>query len=407
VTSPVGKRPMQRSGDLLCCRTSWQGRQAYVLGNDLVRLVTLTGGGHIAEFCFLESSGVSTLNPLWVPPWRTMEPYRYQEELHARRYGAPITGKLISGLVGHNLCLDYFGPPSDEEVKQGLSIHGEAPSAKWQKSGAKATSKDAALELSVRLPIAGLRFSREIKIRRGESVVYFNETVTNERKTDHFFHWTQHVTLGPPFLDPQQSYVAVSATKGRTYPHGYENKALLESSRDFRWPNAPGIEGGFVDLTRPFTRPGLGFVATVLLDRRRDVEFIAALNTRHSLLLAYCFSRRDYPWAAIWEENQARTDVPWSSRCQARGLEFGSTPFPVLRREAFASGPLFGTPHFSVVPARGRASAHYISFLARVPDKFGGVRDIRLVEGEIQVSGTGAKGILRVPASGLRETGLA
>ena len=217
MTTPMAKRQMQLKGDLFCSRTSWRGRQAYALGNSLVRLVTLTGGGHIAEFCFQESSGFPTLNPLWVPPWKTVEPYRYREKLHAARYGAPVTGKLISGLVGHNLCLDYFGPPSDEEAKQGLSIHGEAPSIRWLKSGTQATSEYAALELTVRLPVAGLRFSREIKIRRGESVAFFNETVTNERKADHLFHWTQHVTLGPPFLDPRQSSVAVSATKGQLF----------------------------------------------------------------------------------------------------------------------------------------------------------------------------------------------
>jgi len=405
MTTPMAKRQMQLKGDLFCSRTSWRGRQAYALGNSLVRLVTLTGGGHIAEFCFQESSGFPTLNPLWVPPWKTVEPYRYREKLHAARYGAPVTGKLISGLVGHNLCLDYFGPPSDEEAKQGLSIHGEAPSIRWLKSGTQATSEYAALELTVRLPVAGLRFSREIKIRRGESVAFFNETVTNERKADHLFHWTQHVTLGPPFLDPRQSSVAVSATKGRTFPHGYEDKALLESSRDFRWPNAPALEGGFVDLTRSFIRPGRGFVVTVQLDPRREAEFIAAVSTQHGLLLAYCFSRRDFPWVAIWEENRARTGAPWSGRCQARGLEFGSTPFPVGRREAFACGPLFATPHFSIVPARGRVAARYVSLLAQIPDKFGGVRDIRLREGEIQVSGTGNREVLRVRASGLRETG--
>jgi hypothetical protein len=406
MTRPEAKRQMKLKSGLFCSPTSWRGRQGYTLGNDVVRLVTLSGGGHIAEFCFQESSGFPTLNPLWVPPWTTIEPYRYREKLHADRYGALVTGKLISGLVGHNLCLDYFGSPSNEEAAQGLSIHGEAPSALWQKSGGGTTSEYARLELSVRLPVAGLRFSREIKIRRGESVVYFNETVTNERKADHFFHWTQHVTLGPPFLTAQQSSVAVSGTKGRTFPHGYEDKAQLESSRDFRWPNAPGLEGGFVDLTRSFTRPGRGFVVTVQLDPRRELEFIAAVSTQHRLLLAYCFSRRDFPWVAIWEENRTRTEVPWNGRCQARGLEFGSTPFPVGRREAFATGPLFATPHFSTVPARGRVAARYVSFLAQVPDKFGGVRDIRLREGEIEVSGIATKVILRLPASGLRETGL-
>jgi hypothetical protein len=50
-------------------------------------------------------------------------------------------------------------------------------------------------------------------------------------------------------------------------------------------------------------------------------------------------------------------------------------------------------------------TARYLSFLAQAPGKFGGVRDIRLREGEIEVSGTAIKSTLRLPASGFREAG--
>src|SRR2546422_11617595 len=63
--------------------TTWQDRHAYVLENDLMRLVTLTGGGHIAEFRFREDSGFSKVNPLWNPPWKGIEPYLYREDVHA------------------------------------------------------------------------------------------------------------------------------------------------------------------------------------------------------------------------------------------------------------------------------------------------------------------------------------
>ena len=39
---------------------------------------------------------------------------------------------------------------------------------------------------------------------------------SNEKKADHFFHWTQHVTLSPPFLGHDTSRIAISATRGRT-----------------------------------------------------------------------------------------------------------------------------------------------------------------------------------------------
>ena len=234
--------------------------------------------------------------------------------------------------------------------------------------------------------------------------MYFREEVVNEAKADRFCHWIQHVTLGPPFLAPEQSRVFISGTRGRTFPHGYEGKALLDSSRNFRWPHAPGRSGAALDLRQPFIRTGLGFVATVLLDPRRNQQYMAALNHREHLLLGYCFGREDFSWAAVWEENKARTDAPWSGRTQARGLEFGSTPFPVGRREAFANGPLFGAPHFSIIPARSGRTADYVSFLAGVPPGFQEVSDIRWSPGEILIKSRGGKNSrvkVRLPAGGL------
>ncbi len=387
---------------LFCKATSWQGRNAFCLGNELVRLTTLTGGGHIAEFRFAEDTGLPTLNPLWVPPWQTIEPYNYREKAQASRYGGLTEGKLLSGIVGHNICLDYFGSPSPEEAKEGLSQHGEAPSAKWHKTMLHVGDRQIALTLGVRLPVARLTFTRQIKLRRDESVVYFQETVQNERKADHFFHWTQHVTLGPPFLSNRDSLVALPGTKGITFPHGYdEGRALLPPGSLFRWPEAPTLSGEPIDLTRPFARRGLGFVASVLLDPRREVGFIAGVNPRRHLLIAYCFNRRDFPWVAVWEENRAIAAPPWNRRTQARGLEFSTSPIPIPRREAFALGTLFGAPTFSYVPARGRKTVNYLAFIAQVPSSFESVRDIQLADREILILGPGQKSLV-LSASGLR-----
>ena len=400
---------MQKSAKVRCSRVSWQERDGYAIENDLVRLVTLAGGGHIAEFRFREGLDISTVNPLWAPPWKTIEPYQYREAIDGQKYGEMTTGKLLSGIAGHNLCLDYFGPPSAEESRQGLSIHGEAPSVRWRATRTSTSPRQAQLEMAVRLPAAGLRFARQIRIRHGESVAYFRETVFNGKKADHFFHWTQHVTLGPPFLHPKHSRTFIPGAKGRTFPHGYENKELLQSSRDFRWPLAPGADGAKIDLSRPFIKSGRGFLVTVLLRPDREVQYIAALNTRENLIMGYCFRRTDFPWVAVWEENCARTESPWNGKCQSRGLEFGSTPFPVGRREAFANGPLFGAPCFSVVPAKGQVTVHYVSFLAAVPKGFADVRRIDVENRKIVVEGRTRKGkpaMLEIPAAGLRKGSL-
>jgi len=396
---------MKRTPDLFCEKMFWQGRKAYLIGNDLVRLVHLTGGGHIAEFRFAESSGMPTLNPLWTPPWKTIEPYRYRPTSHGARYGPPVIGRLLSGIVGHIVCLDFFGPPSEEEAREGLSVHGEAPVLRWRETKRRVSSRAATLTLSVKLPVASLSFSREVKLLRGESVAYFKETVKNERKADHFFQWQQHVTIGPPFLARQECKVAISATKAKTYPHGYEGKALLDSAREFQWPDAPGCGGRTADLREPLSRRGAGFLATALLNPRRKTQFVTALNIRHRLLIGYCFNRSDYPWVTLWEENCARTEPPWLGKTQARGLEFGSSPF-LLRREALTLGPLFGTPTLCQVAARGQKTIDYVAFLAQVPRGFHAVHDIEIAESKILVRGPRDKDLVHVPASGLAGTGL-
>jgi len=394
---------MKQKKALFCKATSWQGRNAVCLGNQLVRLITLTGGGHIAEFRFEDDTGFPVLNPLWTPPWETIEPYKYRENMHASRYGSLTEGKLLSGIAGHNICLDYFGSPSPEEARQGLSQHGEAPSAKWHKTSLRLDGRMAALTLGVTLPVAGLTFAREIKLRQGESVVYFQETVQNNNKLDHFFHWTQHVTLGPPFLSRRDSFVTLPGTKGITFPHGYdEGRGLLRSANVFRWPNAPARSGESVNLTRVFARRGWGFVASVLLDPERKVGFIVGVNPQRRLLIGYCFSRTDFPWVAVWEENCAITAPPWNRRTQARGLEFSTSPLPVPRREAFALGDLFNVPTLSHIPARGRKTVRYLAFLAHIPSDFESVRDVQLADREIRLMGPGEKSVA-VYTSGLHE----
>jgi len=399
---------MGKKEKLVCVPTSFRGRRGYTLGNGLVSLLTLLGGGHIAEFRFHEATGLPALNPLWIPLWKTIDPERYRPLKHASRYGPVTSGaKLLAGITGHNLCLDYFGVPSPEEYELGSSDHGEAPNLRWHKLKVKVSDRQVALTLSVDLPAAGLGFTRTIRLLREESVAYFEEVVTNQRRLDHFFHWVQHVTLGPPFLSASETTVALPGTRGKTSPGEYEEgRTLLACDREFRWPFAPGAAGGKVDLRRPLSKRGRGFVAGVLIDSRRDTGFVAALNARHHLMIGYCFRRSDYPWVTIWEENRAIAARPWQGRSETRGLEFGTTPLALRRRETQAMGKLFDTPTFDCVPAQGRRTVHYAAFLAIVPPDFDRVSDVRIEEDRILVFGDDHKSSVIVPARGLGRTNL-
>jgi hypothetical protein len=399
---------MPQKSSLSCAPTVWHGRKAYLLKNDSVQLVTLTGGGHIAEFRFVDGSPFSHLNPLWVPPWKSMEPYNYRERVYSRQYGSLLEGKLLSGIAGHNICLDYFGPPTQAETRHGLSQHGEAPMVKWRKTASRTDRQKTSLTLSTHLPAAGLSFTRNLRLQRGAPVVYFTETVTNENRKDHFFHWVQHVTLGPPFISARDSRVSLPGTKGITFPHPYNGKnSLLATNLSFRWPLAPALKGGTVDLTQTLLRPGTGIVVGVLLDQRSKLGFVAAVNLARRLLIAYCFDRNDFPWVAVWEENRAIEGPPWKKRTETRGLEFGTTALPVGRYENARMGNLFGVPTYTSVPARGRKTVRYLAFLAQIPGELAEIRTIGIEGNEIVVHGKDKGVSVRVSAPGLSSFGLA
>ena len=286
------------------------------------------------------------------------------------------------------------------QVTQSLNIY----DGRWHRRPWRISYNDFGALCLVHFNGKGSAVESRPELRKGESVAYFRETVENEKKADHFFHWTQHITLGLPFLSPDDAQVSIPGTKGITYPHGYdEGRALLASNEEFNWPNAPLLEGGKVDLRRPFLRQGLGFVVAVLLDKKKSVGFVAAVNPKLGLLIAYCFKRRDFPWVALWEENMGIAASPWKQRTRARGLEFSTTPLPVLRRDAFLSGRLFDEPTMTCVPAKSRKTVHYLALLARVPVDFGNVTGIDLVEDQVLIHGSSGKQLVTVQASGIQK----
>jgi hypothetical protein len=90
-----------------------EGRPGLRLQADWGYISVLEGGGHICELNLNACSGV---NPLWRPPWATIDPCEYATATYARKYGPPPDGRLLSGIAGHSLSFSHFGPPSPEET---------------------------------------------------------------------------------------------------------------------------------------------------------------------------------------------------------------------------------------------------------------------------------------------------
>ena len=136
--------------------------------------------------------------------------------------------------MGHSLCLDIFGPPSDEELSHGISVHGEASVAPYD-----GDVGDGQLRLSSVLPHSMLRITRVIRIDDDDLHVRIRESVENLSAVDRPIAWTQHVTLGPPFLEAGATQLTIRPERSRVFEsEGFDAGGLVRGA-DFDWPYAP------------------------------------------------------------------------------------------------------------------------------------------------------------------------
>lgn len=370
----VQSNTFERVEDLL------DGRPGFRLAGNWGHLSMLEGGGHICELVSNRHSGI---NPLWRPPWKTMEPYQYDATRDSATYGPLPDGRLLAGLAGHSLSFDYFGPPSAEEIAAGHSTHGEAPALKWSISAAQQGSVPMA-ECSLLLPDARIEFSRKLSIELHSPVVYCEESATNLMSFDRPICWNEHVTLGPPFLECGVTMVDMPAAKGKVCAENYSSRMLLQPDTNFEWPMAPAKDGSTRDL-RTTREENCAQYTAQLLNPRVEFGYVAASNPRLRLLIVYLFRRADFPWVGNWEERFSRSEAPWDERTFCRGLEFSTTPFAIPRRETVSHGALFEESTYRWLPAKTIITLRYMALLFEVPNDFQGVDQVAVVEDEVRI----------------------
>lgn len=331
--------------------TSYRGRRAASIRNDALRVTVLEEGGHVAEITDVATG----TNPLWTPDWPSIEPSHYDPARHAL-YGGGVDAALLAGIMGHNLCLDIFGGPSEAEARAGLPVHGEISTARFA-----IDASGSSLTMRAELPRARLGFTRHIDLV--DRAVRVREHVENLAATDRPIAWTQHVTLGPPFLQKGQTALRASARRSKVFEGTFGPADYLVPGAEFDWPTAPRAGGGVADLRRYTDAPSSSGYTAHQMDPAREHSSVVAFSPAARLAFGYVWRRADFPWMGIWEENHARQGAPWNGRALTCGLEFGVSPFPETRRQMIDRGPLFGTPTCGWVPARGRVTVEYWAIL--------------------------------------------
>lgn len=293
---------------------TFRGRRGYEWETSELRVTVLAEGGHIAEI-FHKKKGI---NPLWEPPWKTIEPSTYSPEKHPE-FGTGPEAKLLSGIAGHNWCVDFFGPPSEEEARAGYSVHGEASVVAYDEN------------LRAHLPLSQLNVQREMQLDGNR--IEFTDTVENLLPFDRQVAWQEHVTLGPPFVERGVTEIDAPVLRSAKLNEGeFEWK-------DRKYPNSLSSSEIYTNLLT-----------------KGDVK---VTNRNLGLRIAYEWNLQDFPWLAIWEENHGRTHAPWNGRTMTWGIEFGASPFPEYRFRRATRGLMWGAPTAVWLPAKAKRSIRY------------------------------------------------
>lgn len=288
--------------------------------------------------------------------------------------------------MGHFLCLDRWGPPSEAEGKNGMPFHGEASKVEWRVTRPpERRTGGIEAEMTANLPMAGLEVKRQIRMSETAALVVVREEVTNRNHLGRIFNMVQHPTIGPPFLDVRTQ---VDAGAGRGF---MQSSPLPDPERPtVRWPAALH-KGKQVDLRRLAHDPDPNVVSYEVLGK---YGWTTACAPEQGRLIGYVWKASDYPWFNAWRHVE-------QGKPALRGLEFGTTglhqPFPVL----LAKGRIFDLPLYTYLDAGESVTRAYAAFLLRTPPGFKGVRSVSYEGGQITVEEQGGNRRLSVPAPGL------
>lgn len=354
---------------------SFEGSSSYTMSNGTLELIFLQQGASLASVVLHDDA--EKLNPLW-------NPVRLNRE-RGRDAGPSST-------TGHLICLDGFGPPSPEEIKAGIPMHGEAHVQPFEVRSRKSGTLTE-VTLTATLPIVQEKLTRTMRMVDGENVVYVESQLESLVGFDRPVSWVEHATVGPPFVETGVTVFDVSAARARSNPGApgvSPPGRRLTPDQDFTWPLAHGDDGGVVDMRQvPGTLANAELVTT-LMDSSRTLVWTTALNPKRMLVFGYLMRRTDYPWMITWG-SYATPEKP------VRGMEFGMSP--AGRRRAVTMGSLFDTPTYRWLAAKGSISTHFLMFYARVPDGFTRVDDVQMENGQIVIEDHTSNRRLRLQAS--------
>lgn len=281
-----------------------------------------------------------------------------------------IKDTTMPDFMGHFLCFDRWGPPSDAEKANGFKHHGEASTVQWKTvSEPKTVNGITTASVECTLPMGGLRLTRKIEMPSEEPLFFVTEEIKNLNKYGRMYNIVQHVTIAPPFLDKTTIF-------DNNTEQGYVDKedgSIDQESPVIKWPSV--MHNGEKISLRQFEKEWPR-VASFMFSRDDKYGWVTACNPSKGLMLGYIWKTEEYPWINFWRSME--NDMP-----AAFGMEFGTTglheSFPVLARKA----KIFDRNIYDFIDADQVITKSFTAFLARIPDDYKGVGNIEIAGNEM------------------------
>jgi hypothetical protein len=362
----------------------FHGRDAYFLENAKVRIAALRGAGHLAEIRLKSDDPRVSVNPMRIPHFPTIEPWQYDPAKHDAVYGGGTNKILQSGYMGHLLNFPTFGPPSAAEAANGLGNHGEALTREWKLDRTEADDEAVVLWYSAHLPKTQYNVGRVLSLPADEQVLYIEEWVESLTDYDRPAMWVQHVTFGPPFVEPGKTVLDMSAKRGEVRPGGEETNSLAPGA--VVWPNGRTWDGKPTGLRAMQPKAHAGTYVGYEMDPERELAWFTMFHADYRALIGYVWRTADFPFMGDWQENGRNTQLPWEGKVQARGMELGTTPFGGPIESVIREGDVFGKPTVRWIPGRQRQVVRYVSFITEIQEGFRGVADVTVRNGRIEIA---------------------
>ncbi|HSB08329.1 MAG TPA: aldose 1-epimerase [Blastocatellia bacterium] len=298
------------------------GYRCVVLENEKLRVTVIADkGADIYEFLY-KPRDIDFMWRSWVG-------------LRERSHFVPTSARAAAG--AH---MDYYEGGWQElfpncgglSLHQGAEIgqHGEVLLLPWR----YAILKDEPDQIEVRFDVRTVRtpfhLTKTLSLRRNEAVLRIHERVTNESGQEVDFTWGHHPALGWPFID-ESCRVDLPACRIRTELDFIPATSRLAPNQTTDWPNAEGVDGGLVDLSR-IPGPDVAASDMVFLEGITDGWF-AVTNTALRVGFALRYPADVFKQLWYWQVYRGGRDYPWWHATYNIALEPCAT-LPVLSHAA-------------------------------------------------------------------------